>query len=216
MERLKQESGSSEANLRSSSKAQVADDSENSDEEVRNKNQNLDQSFAEKIGFKHNAPLDPTNCSTIQSLPEYVEEVTNCQKNPKQQFFDLSRTYYTAKYDKDNKKEITVKSYIITEDHQNFVKDLSMDILQTNQGCLPIIKTFEWNAYSKHKFVKALKFYNYRGDCKLSKQFVVDDGVMHNNFHNYDVSLLHFGNTILFYKREENWHKLMQYNVLTK
>tara|TARA_B100000780_G_scaffold256525_1_gene205764 strand:- start:94 stop:210 length:117 start_codon:yes stop_codon:yes gene_type:complete len=36
MERLKQESGSSDANLRSSSKAQVADDSENSDEEVRN------------------------------------------------------------------------------------------------------------------------------------------------------------------------------------
>lgn len=46
-----------------------------------------------------------------------MTEVTNEQKNPKQQFFDLSRNYYTAKYDKDNKKEITVKSYIITEDH---------------------------------------------------------------------------------------------------
>ena len=91
-----------------------------------------------------------------------------------------------------------------------------MDILQTNQGCMPIVKTFEWNAYSKHKFCKALKFYNYRGDCKLSKQFVVDEGVMHENFQNYDVSLLHFGNTILFYKREENWHKLMMYDVLTK
>lgn len=52
-----------------------------------------------------------------------------------------------------------------------------MDIITTNQGCMPIVKTFEWNAYNKHlqnkeniynkqKYIKALKFYDYRGDCK--------------------------------------------------
>lgn len=40
-----------------------------------------------------------------------------------------------------------------------------MDIITTNQGCMPIIKTFEWNAYNDQKFVKALKFYDYRGNC---------------------------------------------------
>lgn len=34
-----------------------------------------------------------------------------------------------GKYEKDNKKIIVVKSYLITEDYQNFVKDLSMDII---------------------------------------------------------------------------------------
>ena len=41
---------------------------------------------------------------------------------------------------------------------------------------MPIIKTYEWNAYSKHKFVKALKFYNYRTDCKKREQIIVDEG----------------------------------------
>lgn len=144
--------------------------------------------------------------------------MTQQTKNPRKQFFDLSRGYYTDKYgDKDNKhpkKTITVKSYLITEDYQNYVKDLSMDIIQTNQGCMPIIKTYEWNAYNKNKFVKALKFYNYRTDCKKREQIIVDEGVMHENFRTYDTSLLHFGNTILFYKREENWHKLQQYDVV--
>lgn len=64
-----------------------------------------------------------------------------------------------------------------TDPPENFIKNLSMDIITTNQGCMPIIKTFEWNAYNKHlqnkeniynkqKYIKALKFYDYRGDCK--------------------------------------------------
>lgn len=123
-------------------------------------------------------------------------------------------SYYNSKYDKDNKKCITVRSYLITEDYQNYVKDLSMDIIQTNQGCMPIIKTFERNAYHKHKFVKALKFYNYRSDCKLKRQFIVDEGVMHKKFRTKDTSILHFGNSIIFYLREENWHKLKKYDVV--
>ena len=135
-------------------------------------------------------------------------------KNPRNKFFELSRDYYNEKYKDTNKKTIVVKSYLITEDYQNYVKDLSMEIIQTNQGCMPIIKTFEYNAYNKHKFVKALKFYNYRENCKLIKQIIVDEGVMQEKFKTYDTSLLHFGNSILFYKREENWHKLQQYDVV--
>jgi len=97
---------------------------------------------------------------------------------------------------------------LITEDYQNYVKDLSMDIIQTNQGCMPIIKTFERNAYHQKKFVKALKFYHYRDTCKLKKQFIVDEGLMHAKFRTKDTSILHFGNSIIFYLREENWHKL--------
>lgn len=80
---------------------------------------------------------------------------------------------------------------------------------------MPIIKTFEYNAYNKNKFVKALKFYNYKGDCKLKKQIIVDEGVMCDEFRTYDTSLLHFENSIIFYKREENWHKLQKYDVVT-
>lgn len=80
---------------------------------------------------------------------------------------------------------------------------------------MPIIKTFEWNAYQKHKFVKALKFYDYRGDCSKKKQIIVDEGFMNVDYRTYDTSLLHFGNSIIFYKREEKWHKLQQYNVVT-
>ena len=136
-------------------------------------------------------------------------------KNPRNTFFELSQQYYNSKYNENKKRTIIVKSYLITEDHDNFVKDLSMEIIQTNQGCMPIIKTFEYNAYNKNKFVKALKFYHYRTDCSLKKQIIVDEGVMHENFRCYDTSLLHFGNSIIFYKREENWHKLQMYDVTT-
>ena len=120
----------------------------------------------------------------------------------------MSRDYYTGKYKGNNYKCIKVRSYLITEKHENFIKDLSMEIIQTNQGCMPIIKTFEFNAYNSKKFVKALKFYNYKTDCALKDQIIVDEGVMCERFRTYDTSLLHFGNCIIFYKREENWHKL--------
>ena len=80
---------------------------------------------------------------------------------------------------------------------------------------MPIIKTYEFNAYNPNKFVKALKFYNYKGDCKLRNQIIVDEGIMSPKFRTYDTSLLHFGNCVMFYKREENWHKLQKYDVVT-
>lgn len=79
---------------------------------------------------------------------------------------------------------------------------------------MPIIKTYEYNAYNDKKFVKALKFYNYKSDCELSQQIIVDEGVLCDEFRTYDTSLLHFENSIIFYKREENWHKLQMYDVI--
>jgi hypothetical protein len=61
-----------------------------------------------------------------------MQGTQNFVKNPKNQFFDLSRDYYTGRYKGGNKNVITVKSYLITEDYQNYVKDLSMEIIQTN------------------------------------------------------------------------------------
>lgn len=219
LERLKMEQGGESANTRKSVLPQVGDDDSDDSadhNEMAGKKQDIDASFVEKLGFKHNAPEDARGCSKIQTMEQYVSEASKEHKNPKKQFFDLSMKYYTAKYDRDNKKQISVKGYIQTEEKPDFVRDPIMDIIQTNQGCMPIIKTFEQNTYSKQKYVKALKFYKYRTDCSLAKQFVVDDGFVHENYHNYDVSLLHFGNNILFYKREENWHKLMMYDVLTQ
>ena len=80
---------------------------------------------------------------------------------------------------------------------------------------MPIVKTFEENAYNSKRFVKALKFYDYRGDCSLINQIIVDEGILDHEFRTYDSSILMFGNSIIFYKREDNWHKLCQYDVVS-
>lgn len=49
-----------------------------------------------------------------------------------------------------------------TTDKKKYLKNLSMDIIQTQQGNVPVIKTYETNAYDETKFVKAVKFYDYR------------------------------------------------------
>ena len=74
-----------------------------------------------------------------------------------------------------------------------------MDIIQTQQGNMPIVKTYEQNAYDdpsrqQQNFVKAIKFYDYRKDGALVKQFKVDEGVMDAAYRTYDISTLHFGN----------------------
>lgn len=163
----------------------------------------------------YDAPIDAAGCYKIQSLQEYISGIQNNQKNPRKNFFDLSSDYYKGKYkNDDNLKIIKVRSYLITEKQENFIRDLSMEIIQTDQGCIPIIKTFEYDAYNLKKFKKALKFYNFKSDCKLKNQFVVDEGVMTDKFRTYDTSLLHYGNCVIFYKREENWHKLQKYDVV--
>jgi len=57
---------------------------------------------------------------------------------------------------------IKVKSFLETTDKKKYLKNLSMDIIQTQQGNVPVIKTYETNAYDETKFVKAVKFYDYR------------------------------------------------------
>jgi len=76
-----------------------------------------DRKWDASILFKSNAPQDAKGCSQIQSLKQYIQGVNHEIKNPRNAFFDLSRHYYNSKYDKDNKKEITVRSYLITEDY---------------------------------------------------------------------------------------------------
>lgn len=39
---------------------------------------------------------------------------------------------------------------------------------------------------------------------------------MIDEFRTYDTSLLHFENSIIFYQREDKWHKLVQYDVVEK
>ena len=50
-----------------------------------------------------------------------------------------------------------------------------MEIIQTNQGCMPIIKTFEYNAYNKNKFVKALKTTLTEAQQKLEEEEEEDE-----------------------------------------
>lgn len=103
-------------------------------------------------------------------MDEYIKQNRRNQvRNPRNTFFETSREYYNSKYSENKKRTIIVKSYLILETHDNFVKDLSMEIIQTNQGCMPIIKTFEYDSYNKGKFKKALKFYKYRTNCDLIK-----------------------------------------------
>ena len=52
-------------------------------------------------------------------------------------------------------------------------------------------------------------------DAKLMKQIVIEEGLFAPGYKSYDCSVLHFGNFILFYQREETWHKLQMYNVVT-
>ena len=72
-----------------------------------------------------------------------------------------------------------MKSYVETEEYENYIRNLSIEMVNTDQGCMPTMKTFEWNAYNKNKYVKTLKFYDFTGDCKLRKQIIVDEGIMH-------------------------------------
>jgi hypothetical protein len=70
---------------------------------------------------------------------------------------------------------------------------------------MPIVKTYEENAYDSSNFVKALKFYDYKRDGKLLAQYKVDDGVMDETYRTFDISTLHWQNYVIFYVRFEKW-----------
>lgn len=162
-----------------------------------------------------NAPEDATKCVKVESLQNYIKNEAKLIKNPRSAYFDLSRRYYKAKYqDDDNKVTIEVESFLHTKDGKNYLRNLSLDIIQTQQGNMPIIKTYEENAYDKSNFVKALKFYDYRRDGKLLAQYKVDDGVMDEAYRTFDISTLHFQNFVIFYVRFEKWLQLKKYDVI--
>lgn len=92
---------------------------------------------------------------------------------------------------------------------------MSCDIIQTQQGNMPVIKTYEENAYDPTKYVKAIKFYDYRKDCRRIDQFLIDEGWKDSTYKTFDVSTLHFENLVIFYQRSERWLQLQTYDVIT-
>ena len=65
-----------------------------------------------------------------------------------------------------------------------------------------MVKTFERNANANHKFVKTLKFFDPSQNYKMIQQFVVDEGVLSGNFRNFETSVLHYKNNIIFFRRD--------------
>lgn len=84
------------------------------------------------------------------------------KREPKEVFFDLSKEFYERRFTKNDLTKINVQSYI--ESPNNLVREMQVDIVSTNQGCIPYVKTFEVNYNNQRKFVKAIKFYNSRVD----------------------------------------------------
>ena len=110
-----------------------------------------------------------------------------------------------------------VPSYI--QSQHNLVRDMQVDIIATNKGCIPFVKSLEVNLNNQRKFVKVIKLFETvqnenKTEYVLRNQFTVDEGIAHQNYRIYDTSVLKYGNTILFYRREEHTHRLIQYNVV--
>jgi len=161
------------------------------------------------------APDDATKCVPVQGLKEQIRSGRQTIQNPRRTYFDLSRKYYKAKYpDGDNKKTIRVESFLQTKDNRNYLKNLSMDIIQTQQGNMPVVKAYEENAYDATQFVKAIKFYDYRRNGELLNQYKLDEGVFDEAYRTYDTSTLHFGNYVIFYLKFEKWLQLQVYDVI--
>jgi len=80
---------------------------------------------------------------------------------------------------------------------------------------MPFVKAFEVNYNNQRQYVKTIKVYNSRGDQKLANQVIVDQGFVHQQYRTYDTSVLKYGNSILFYKRDEQTLQLCQYDLVT-
>ena len=88
------------------------------------------------------APVDGKDCQSVLNLEEFLQHHKHEVKNPKQTFFDLTQKYYTDKYSSydsqgnlikdENKRFLDVKSYLQTENHDNFILDMQLEIIQTN------------------------------------------------------------------------------------
>lgn len=79
-----------------------------------------------------NAPDDATKCVKVESLSSYIKNEAKLIKNPRRSYFELSRRYYKAKYpDGNNKRVLEVESFLQTTDGKNYLKNMSLDIIQT-------------------------------------------------------------------------------------
>ena len=110
------ESAGSKANERKEEQAAAAE-SENSDVQSapRSGKGSTKKEQLMELMASVRAPVDAKACVRVENLKDYVSSSNQLVKNPRNAYFDLSRSYYNAKYnDQDNKKTIVVKSYLQT------------------------------------------------------------------------------------------------------
>lgn len=104
----------------------------------------------------------------IDSLKQYIKNEAKLIQNPRRAYFQLSRNFYKNKYPEGHiKKQITVDSHVITQDKSNYLRHMTVDVIRTKQGNVPMVKTFEHDYHNASGFIKAIKFYDVRNDCKL-------------------------------------------------
>ena len=79
-----------------------------------------------------NAPDDAKGCKKVDSLKEYIKNEAKLIQNPRRAYFQLSSKYYNSKYPEGNiKKTIQVDSMVLTRDNKNYLRNLTLDIIQT-------------------------------------------------------------------------------------
>ena len=194
-------------------KSKTADESDMSEGTVKSiPNQEKEKDSA-KAGL--NAPDDAKGCKKIDSLKEYIKNEAKLIQNPRKAYFQLSKKYYEGKYPAGHtKKTIKVESFVATQDNKNYLRNLTLDVIQSQQGNMPVVKTYEYDYNNSNNFVKALKFYDYKNDCKLLQQVKVDAGFMDEQYRTLDISTLHFQNNVIFYARSGGWLQLQKFDVI--
>lgn len=105
-------------------------------------------------------------------------------------------------------------SHVKLENQANLIREMSLEIKLSSEGCVPIIKTFESDPASSQKWVKDVKFYS-RVQLDVKNHFVCDQGIQDLSYKTIDTSLLHFKNFVFFYMRKGGQFKLQQYDCVT-
>ena len=123
---------------------------------------------------------------------------------------DYQTNFLSYKFSKKQDEEIIIKNYLITENVTCYIKYMSLDMCETNQGFFPLIKTLEANPEDTSKYIKVLKIYSQ--ELKIIKQIIVDDPI----FKNYSFSILKFENCLFFYKRIDKYFKLHSFDLVNQ
>jgi hypothetical protein len=132
-------------------------------------------------------------------LEEYISEVKGKYKNIQEAYAEISKKCSRGgDASADNKKIMHVGSHLKQDGQANLIREMSIEILASSEGCIPIVKSFESDAFSNQAFVKDIKFYN-KNDMKMKQHFIVDKGFLDISFKTKDISTLHFKNFVFFY-----------------